>query len=178
MNKITLRKELVEIRKNIKDKNKKSLKICTKLLQREDVKTANNIALYYPMEDEVNIVPLINELIKSGLNIYLPKIDNKSLKFYLFTSYDELRDNRIGIKEPMPNPNHEYKGNFDLMIIPGIAFDKDNYRLGYGGGYYDRYLEKHHPGLTIGLTFKELKLKESFEFIESYDQKVDLVITN
>ena len=93
MNKSAIRKEFVEIRKNIKDKNKKSLKICTKLLQREDVKTANNIALYYPMEDEVNIVPLINELIKSGLNIYLPKIENKSLKFYLFTSYDELRDN-------------------------------------------------------------------------------------
>ena len=178
MNKKAIRQEFVEIRKKIKDKNKKSLKICQKLLARADIKTANNIALYYPLEDEVNIVPLINELINSGLNIYLPRIDKDKLRFYLFTSYDELTENRIGIKEPAPDPNNEYKGKFDLMIIPGIAFDKDNYRLGYGGGYYDRYLEKHHPGLTIGLTFKELKLKESFEFIESYDQKVDLVITN
>ena len=178
MNKKESRKEFVRLRELIKDKNKKSQKICAKLFQREEVKLANSVALYYPMKDEVNIIPLLNDLIKRGVDVYLPRVTKSALKFYLFTSYDELVENKIGIKEPKANPNNEYKGVFDLMIIPGIAFDKDNYRIGYGGGYYDRYIFKHHPGFTIGVTYKELKLKESFEFVEEHDQKVDLVITN
>ena len=102
--------------------------------------------------------------------------ENRNMIFYKINSLDELVEGYYGIKTPPEKKeNIVEKDMIDLILVPGVGFDKDNYRIGFGGGYYDRYL-KDYKGYTISLAFKDQIIDKVP--INEFDLPVNLVITN
>ena len=130
---------------------------------------------YFPVNNEVDDLDLLNELENKNINISLPVIGpNNTMDFYKWSFNDILKINKYGI----PEPEKEKLVYPDILIVPMVAFDKRLYRLGYGGGYYDRYLEKiliKKKTLLIGLAHSCQKISRVPN--NKYDRKLDLIIT-
>ncbi len=168
MDKKRLRAELRKIRKNINCEDF-SLNI-TKL---PEYKNAKTVFIYLSYLDEAKTDKLIAYALKEK-TVLVPCCTDSlgNMIAVKIESFNDLKEGMYGIKEPV-NPI-EYKGEIDFCVVPGIAFSKEGYRLGYGKGYYDRFLEKRKT-FKAGLTFDEL-LVESLPY-ESHDKKMDVIIT-
>ncbi len=176
MEKAEARKLYKEIRKAVDNKESKSLIIVSKVL--ELVKDKNCIGIYYPIKDEVDTKPLIESLLSQNKKVALPVTSEDGMEFYAIESLNDLKNGEIYdyLKEPDPLKTQKVSPNdIDVMICPGLAFDKSGHRMGYGGGYYDRYL-KDLPCYKVGLCFSELLL-EDIPFCE-HDVMMDLVVTD
>lgn len=154
-----------------------SKEICIKainyLKSQENIK---NIALYHPINNEVQLDYLIEFLRNNNYQIFLPKIINKNLRFGKLSDNNIKTNPKISkILEPIKLSNQI----MDLIFCPLVAFDKDNNRIGMGGGFYDRlikqYHEKDYHSKFIGLAFLE-QLSEDRLPIEKFDQKLDNII--
>ena len=145
------------------------------LLKKEKL-TKKNIGGYYPVNFELDDLSILKELEKKNFNISLPKIKkNYDMDFYRWSFNEPLKINKYGIPEPVSKiliyP--------DILLVPLVAFDKKLNRLGYGGGYYDRLIEKltkRKKILKIGLAFSVQKINKVS--INKYDKKLDYVLTN
>ena len=155
-NKDNLRKKYFLIRKkkyyNIKPSFFDPL---IKLVKKEFKKNLISISSYYPASYEVNTIKLFETSIISKLKISLPVIkDNNNMYFYEWKKNDVLKINRFGMLEPVLSIKRIVP---DVMLVPLLAYDSQNNRLGYGGGFYDRYLNKylkrHNNILTVGIAF-------------------------
>lgn len=162
MDKKQIRKELLEKRDLLSRENwsKYSKQIEKTILQSNLYKNADSLLLYMDFHGEVGTVSLIEEALLCGKKVYLPKVhenyDDNRMDFYKITSTFELVDGYKGIKEPMPNIStcFEYNPKENaLMLVPGVAFSSNGYRLGYGKGYYDKYLSNKSNIITVGLCF-------------------------
>lgn len=142
--------------------------LAEKLVQTEEYKNAKNIMLFYPLKNEVNLLPILDD--KSKV-FYLPRIKGDELECCQYSTGDELCDSCFRTKEPVCEACK--KSNIDLIIVPALACDKNNYRLGYGGGFYDRFLQDF-KGKKIVCIPKELVV--STVYPESHDIKMDLVL--
>lgn len=144
--------------------------ICEKLKKSPFYKAAESICLYMPIHNEVDVT----ELLETG-NIYIPKIIDKTMDFYLYEGKNNIVAGAYGIPEPIGNkkliPNDK-----TLVVMPGVAFSRDGYRLGYGGGYYDTYLEKYPMCMKAAVCFRE-QLVEELPARE-HDVKPDIIINN
>ena len=156
MLKSKLRKKILKVRKKF---NKKNIQIdfnqIIKILKREKI---NNkiIGGYYPVNFEIDDLVLLKKFRKNKFNTSLPVIKkNFQMDFYLWSFSEPLKINKYGIPEP-ENKNIVYP---DILLIPLVAFDKNLNRLGYGGGYYDRLIEK--------LSKKKKYHKDRFSFFYS-----------
>ena len=89
---------------------------------------------------------LIEEAWKRGKEVAVPKVSGKDMVFYRLTDFSQLEPGYYGIPEPVGKETVDWEEG--LMIMPGVAFDRENHRVGYGGGFYDRFLEKH-SGLSL-----------------------------
>lgn len=166
-NKTDFRTKAKIIRKEL-DINKISMIICEKIKLTEYYKNAKHILVFYPLKYEVNLLPLIND----SKQFYLPRINGDILEICPYKINDKLTNNEYNIKEPNTQP---IKTNLlDLIILPALAADKNNNRLGYGKGFYDKLLSK-----TDAKTILPIPKALVFDKIptEKYDQKVNLVIT-
>lgn len=176
MDKIEARKHFKQLRRAVVDKQSKSFLILEKVFPLiEDKET---ICLYYPLNDEVDTKPLIEKLLTMGKKVGLPATKDDSMEFYLISSLKTLKSNeRLQfLKEPMEDETQKIPPNdIDAIICPGLAFDKDLHRLGYGGGYYDKYLKSLNC-LKIGICFKELYADEIP--YEAHDVLMDVVIVD
>ena len=125
--------------------------------------------------EDKNIINLLKELEKKKYSISLPKIDrNNKMNFFQWSFNDPLLVNKHGIPEPIPKK----KVYPDYLLIPLVAFDNNLNRLGYGGGYYDRYISKIEQVkrvVKIGVGFSFQKIKKLP--INKYDKKLDFVMT-
>ena len=113
-----------------------SAELVEKLFQSEEYNRARNIMIFYPKDNEVNLLPILEDKTKM---FYLPRIDGDSLQCCPFTEDTILSDSVFNTKEPLTeecNPNL-----MDLIIVPALVCDRNNYRLGYGRGFYDRFLQ-------------------------------------
>ena len=141
-------------------------------------KKIKKISLYYPSNHEVNTLGLFSILSsKKNLSILLPKIlKNEEMKLVKYKFLDPLEVNKFGFLEPKINSKSEIP---DLMIVPTLVFDKDHNRLGYGKGYYDKFLSKYVKNkkniLTIGLAFSFQKYKKLPT--SKLDVKLDYILT-
>ena len=133
------------------------------------------ILCFYPMEVEVNLLPLYERLLKERFLLYFPKTYQEEIIFY---KVDNMRDFKLGafrIMEPYGiGEKNRYQGNAAVCIAPGLAFSKDGHRVGYGGGYYDRFL-KNKNILKVGVCFDSqiTNLRPQL-----HDVDMDLVITD
>ena len=134
------------------------------------------IFLYYPYNYEVDILQILEKFEKKKFIITLPKIKkNSQMSFYQWSTNDPLAINKFGIPEPI-SKMVKYP---DVLIVPLVAFDKNLNRIGYGGGFYDRYIRKirkQKKVLTIGFAYSFQKVKKIPT--NNYDIGLDFIITN
>ncbi len=173
-----LRERCIELRKNIDNKDIKSIKIFNKIISLEEYKNANIIALYKNLDSEVSTEELIKYSIDNGKIVSLPKVIGEELKFYKINSINsELIKSKFGVYEPIDDANNYINPqDIDLIIVPGVAFDKFKNRLGFGKGFYDRFLEKT-KAKSIAVAFEEQVVKGKIP-TEENDIKIDEIITD
>ena len=126
--------------------------ICSVLEEKIDAINAKKIHAYIPMGAEINIKPLLERLIEKGLTVVTPKtLPKPNLENRVLSSFNDLEKGVFGTSHPATKI--EYTGGFDFIIIPGLAFDSNNFRLGYGGGYYDTFLTQHPTAFKQGIFY-------------------------
>ena len=175
MNKSQIRKKILKIRKK---NNFKKLKINFKdlleILKSENIK-GKNIGGYYPYNYEVDVIEILKEFEKRKYLISLPKIRNNfQMDFFEWSFKNPLIINEYGIPEPVSN-KIRYP---DILLVPLVAFDNELNRIGYGGGFYDRYIKKIKKKkkiITIGLAFSFQKVKKIKT--NKFDIKLDFIVT-
>ncbi len=168
MNKDTIRKEILNKRKNISDKKDKSIIITNTLKNLDIYKKSNIIALYNSLDNEVDTSYLINN---SNKTILLPRVIEDKLIFIKINNDTKYTKSKFGVIEPI---GEKYLGNIDLIIVPGVSFDKERNRLGYGKGYYDKYLNNKEI-YKIGICFNEQMV--DLLPVDELDIKMNIVIT-
>ena len=176
MLKSKLRKEILKVRKKINTKNiQLNFSQIIKILKKEKI-TNKIIGGYYPVNFEVDSLALLKKFKRKNFYISLPVIKkNFQMDFHSWSFSEPLKINKYGIPEP-ENKNIVYP---DVLLIPLVAFDKNLNRLGYGGGYYDRLIEKLSKKkniIKIGLAFSVQEIDKVP--INMYDQKLDYIVTN
>jgi len=135
---------------------------------------ADSFLLFHPTKNEPDIIPLAESLLKEGKTVAFPKVEGKEIVPLKVNSLKELRPGRFGILEPPYLPERVLR-EVEVVFVPGIAFDRHGYRIGFGGGYYDRLLEKLPVKAKIGVCF-DFQLLDRLPR-EPFDIPVDLVIT-
>jgi 5-formyltetrahydrofolate cyclo-ligase len=149
--------------------------ICKKITALGPYQSANNLALYYSQKGEVNLYSLLEVSEGSHKSCYLPCItENKSLIFCRADLKEPLHVNRFGIYEPQ-NKSEIDLSLLELICIPMLAFDEYGTRLGMGGGYYDRCLEKNNKALLIGVAYEFQKIQYIPQ--QPWDVPMDVIIT-
>lgn len=175
-----LRAEAREMRRSMSPEKKTLLdrKIKSKLLNLWAVREAEAVLCYVSTEIEVDTREVINTLLKNGKRVAVPRCEGEKsdMNFYFINSLDELSPGSFGVDEPEPSDELRVKVTENTVcIVPAFLFDENGYRLGYGKGYYDRYLSHYH-GSTIGICYDD-NLKDRL-FHGKYDRHVDMVVTD
>lgn len=158
--------------------HEKSTLICEQFFSNFSV-AGKTISLFLPIQrhNEINTYLILDKLIELNIRIGLPKtiIENNTIVHILYLSKEQLSINSYGIPEPMQGDLLNDK-QFDIVLIPLLAFDNSGHRVGYGKGYYDRFLKNCSPQcLFIGLsTFNETVMIDD---LNSHDIPLDFVIT-
>ncbi len=152
-----LRKKMREIRDALtnEDMDACSRKIAEQLLQSSIYKECTHICVYEAFRNEVSCKYITNQAFQDGKYVYLPITDNttKTMDFYQITEDTIYREGNYGIREPELNENSKTLQQGALILMPGLAFDRNKHRIGYGGGYYDKYLSLHHKHITAALCY-------------------------
>ncbi len=175
MDKKKIREQYKAIRKNIPDKDKKSDAIFNAIINDPVYQEAQVIALYNNTKDEVSTQKLIEHAKAQGKTVLLPRTISYDLIFFAINENTRYITSEFGISEPANGMVYPPE-KIDLVIVPGIAFDKEGNRIGYGGGYYDRYLEWSKLP-SIAICFQEQIIDEPIP-TEEYDMKVDIIQTD
>lgn len=133
----------------------------------------HHIALFASLDSEIDTFPLIEELLKAGKIVYLPKTSGDELDFYKVDDLSSLvvSKDRYKVREPNGGDIVDPR-TFDVIICPGVAFDKNSNRMGHGKGYYDRYLNKC-SGYKIGVCYQEQLLDEIP--VDEHDVRMDAI---
>ncbi|MDD7220184.1 MAG: 5-formyltetrahydrofolate cyclo-ligase [Clostridia bacterium] len=151
-----IRKKVFSLRAECSEEeiDKMSREITEKVISLNVFKQAERILAYADYNHEVKTGYLIEEAWKAGKEVAVPKVVGKDMVFYKLTDFSQLEPGYYNIPEPASGEIIQWTDA--LMIMPGVAFDRRNHRVGYGGGFYDRYLEKH-PDLkriAVGFSFQ------------------------
>lgn len=182
MSKSELRKIMVNRRSRIsaKIRTEKSESIMNKLRSLQAYNDSKLILVYVSFRSEVETHAFINQVLKEGKRIAVPLTiskDNRLLPCEIY-SLDDLAPRTLGILEPDKNNIKEVNSkDIDLAVVPGLAFDSHGNRLGFGAGYYDRFLPSlRKDAITIGVCFDE-QIVEQLP-VEDFDVPLDAVLTN
>lgn len=175
-----------DIRKIIKRKREEldrdikkelDLRIMNNFFNSNYVNNSNVIFIYVNMESEINTVDIINKLLDMGKRVAVPKVlsKNKEMVALEIKSLSDLNESgAFGILEP--DMSKKDVGNeVDLIILPGLAFDRRGFRVGYGGGFYDKFLEKYDKVQRISLCYNFQIIENIPE--EDFDEAIDVIIT-
>lgn len=153
--------------------------ILHKILKSEFYKNAEVIFTYVSFQGEVDTIKIIETALSEGKTLCVPKVISKKegMEAYKITSLADLERSSYGILEPKDESQLISPLDIDLLIMPGVAFDKNNGRIGYGGGFYDRYLKRIDPGAhKIALAY-DFQIFDEIP-MDEFDERVDFIITN
>ncbi|WP_342774125.1 5-formyltetrahydrofolate cyclo-ligase [Lysinibacillus telephonicus] len=154
-----------------------SFNIKKQLLKEPSIIEGDTIAITISNKPEVDTKEIIESLWSNNKKVVVPKCNPKerSMDFYAIQHFQQLESVYMDLLEPIPEvTEHVAAEEIDCIIVPGIVFDCYGYRIGYGGGYYDRYLEQF-KGPLISLAF-DIQIVESIPY-EPHDLPIDLIIT-
>lgn len=152
----------------------KSRKIGQNLFNLEHYKSSKTVMFFVSFDSEAHTHEIIKEAL-TNKTVLIPKVVHHEIEPSLIIDFDNLIPGKFGILEPIETMKIAYK-NIDLVLVPGIVFDKEGHRIGYGFGYYDKFLAKVPKAIKIGLAF-------DFQVIgkiprEMHDAPVDLIVTD
>lgn len=154
-----IRKKIFKARKEHEDAwiQEKSCKITETLTQLPEYRNADRIMAYADYNHEVITRYIIEQAWKDGKEVAVPKVFGKDMIFYRLTDFSQLEAGYFGIPEPRED-GQVVSWEEAMMVMPGVAFDVNCNRVGYGGGFYDRFLEKHPKiqRVAVGFSFQML----------------------
>lgn len=181
MEKKKIREEIIKRRDNLSLEIKKSYDeiIFRELIDSDIYKKSKKIFTYISFGSEVDTKRFIQYALKDNKDIYVPKT-NKATKEMIAIKINSLANMNVdkwGILEPKSVDKNKICESFDLVIMPGVAFDRTGNRIGYGGGYYDKYISKINLQCTKLVLAYDLQIVNEFKS-EEHDIKVDYIITN
>ena len=175
MNKAALRKEIREKKRvmTLEQINTASEALMRLFLQSDLYLQAKSVYGYLPYNQEVRTVPILEQALRDGKRVAVPKVYGDEMKFIWMEDLSAVSDGYAGIPEPIA-----YGPVADdptaLVLMPGLVFDPQGHRIGYGGGFYDKFLaaESEHPTVALCYAFQ---MRESLE-TEEFDKNVDCVL--
>lgn len=135
---------------------------------------AGFVYTYVSFGHEADTKRLLEWMWQNGKKTAVPRVEGKNIEFYIITSWDDLEAGTMGIPEPKASC-HKASESSAYMLVPGVAFDKGLNRLGYGGGYYDRFFCQEPKHYRAGLAF-DFQILQSVP-AESFDKKTDGLFT-
>lgn len=136
---------------------------------------ARTVALYSPVHNEVSTVQLLRDALAAHRSLVLPRVDGAELVFRRIHALDDLAPGSFGILEPGPETEPVALEELELIVLPGVAFDRRGHRLGYGKGYFDRALQAAGRGpQRVGLAY-DFQLVEVLPTFE-HDMQLDLLV--
>lgn len=180
MDKTTLRNTVRQALATMTDEDyhRQSLAVLNKVLQEPYIIEANTIGMTISNKPEVDTILIIEALWKLGKKVAVPKCHPKTrgMSFYAIESFAQLETVYMHLREPIPAKSEFVDANeMDIIVVPGVVFDPYGYRIGYGGGYYDRYVLNYNKGKLMSLLFDE----QIIDCVptEAHDCPVDIIVT-
>ncbi|QRV76392.1 5-formyltetrahydrofolate cyclo-ligase [Ceratobasidium sp. AG-Ba] len=193
--KAALRKSVLNVRSLLSAAQIKSSSeaITKKLLESSEFQTSTSVSCFLSMEGEVDTDGIVRSALDSGKTLYVPRMNGRvinMLRVYDVQDLDSLEAGKWGIREPSPTRDGSERqealqnGGLDLIVMPGVAFDRNLARLGYGRGYYDRFInsyaekygEAQIPKL-VGIALDEQIVESGSIPMESHDRSLHVIIT-
>ena len=172
-----IRKRILELRDNMDQADREYMngRLYKRVVSCKEIISADVIMAYVSYKSEVDTIPIINKLLLEGKKIVVPRVSDDDMDFYVISDLNNLEEGYKGIKEPASDCiKYEPAGN-EIMLLPGTVFDKRLFRVGYGKGYYDRYLARHKGITTIGLAY-DFQLVDEVP-VDTWDKGLDMIIT-
>lgn len=172
-----LRQKYKKIREDIKNRDLSDRCITQAVLESEAYKNADRLYIYWSVASEAHTHKIISQALDDGKFVALPKCEdtNGNMLFYYIASLADLSEGMYGIAEPTSTRRADDFTSDSLCIVPALSFDRYGYRLGYGKGYYDRFLSSF-KGVSMGLCYDECLSKKLP--VDAYDKKVNYIVTN
>ncbi len=168
----------IRLQMSHQEKERLDRKIANKLLNMWIYRESDTIFLYASKDIEVDTFMIINESLKRGKKVALPRcVDGtRDMDFYLIESLDDLENGSFGVLEPIVDKCEKITDfSKGLCVVPALAFDKNGYRLGYGKGYYDRFLS-NFKAQTVGICYNSC-VQEKELLHGKFDRRVKYLIT-
>ncbi len=176
MTKSELRKLWGGRRNALPDQSASDARLADRIVETSAFSDCETVLLYYPVGRETDVLPLMAAALSQGKKVAFPKCDKSThtMTFYYASSPDELKAGAYGI--PEPTGAQAFRGERSVCILPGLAFARDGNRLGYGGGYYDRFLAEY-DGVAIA-PVRDGFLSDETLPTDEFDRKCDILVTS
>lgn len=175
MDKTELRREIRARKRAMTEAEieERSAKLAQLFFASEAYQNAKTIYGYLPYNQEVRTVPMLERALKDGKKVAVPKVYGEEMKFLYLDDLNAVAKGYAGIPEPIAD-EPVAQDETALVLMPGLAFDPQGHRIGYGGGFYDKFLaaEPHHPTLALCYEFQMLPRLD----VEDHDIPVDTVL--
>lgn len=175
MNKKELRREIMAKKRNMtpEEIEQKSAILAKKLYQTEAYRSAKTVYGYMPYNQEVRTVPILEQAMLDGKRVAVPKVYGEEMRFLYVQDLTAMEKSSYGIPEPVDD-EPVADDPAALVLMPGLAFDPEGHRVGYGGGFYDKFLqqETEHPTVALCYDFQILPKLDT----EEHDIPVDSVL--
>lgn len=172
-----LRKQILAARELLSPAQvgEKSLRIIDRLKQLEPLRHARVIMAYSPIRNEVDLWPYLEELLEQGKTVLLPRVEGDKLQAVAFEGRAKCRTSSFGIHEPC-GAGYRLE-EIESVLVPGVAFDGNGHRLGYGRGYYDRFLPELFPSVFLCGVAYEFQIVDSV-FPEGQDIPMHWIVSD
>ena len=175
MDKTELRREIRARKRAMTEEEieTRSAKLAQLFFASEAYQKAKTIYGYLPYNQEVRTVPMLAQALKDGKKVAVPKVYGEEMKFLYLDDLNAVAKGYAGIPEPIAD-EPVAQDETALVLMPGLAFDPQGHRIGYGGGFYDKFLaaEPNHPTLALCYEFQMLPKLD----VEDHDIPVDTVL--
>lgn len=175
MDKTELRREIRARKRAMSEEEieTRSAKLAQLFFASEAYQNAKTIYGYLPYNQEVRTVPMLERALKDGKKVAVPKVYGEEMKFLYLDDLNAVAKGYAGIPEPIAD-EPVAQDETALVLMPGLAFDPQGHRIGYGGGFYDKFLaaEPNHPTLALCYEFQMLPKLD----VEDHDIPVDTVL--
>jgi 5-formyltetrahydrofolate cyclo-ligase len=178
MLKRSLRRSMLAHRKSLSPEELRSASLIVQktFLDTDNFRRARSILVYSPINHEVDTELIVRCALDSGKKIAFPTVVGEELFFCEVKDLSSLKKGKFGIMEPCATGNVVIPENADVLVVPGVAFDLNGHRIGYGKGYYDKTLHRlEGHGKLVGLCY-DFQLVDEI-LAEAHDIKMDLIIT-